>query len=456
MAKDKSKDSILITVKGGGKPTYESFCLNCGKMSKKLLCEKCITGDVLNRIYPELRNYKPDSCKNQYIRKYASIHNQTNAVREIIPDVLSLFTPQESEYYYCKYYKLCGNKKYEELASEYLNSHSIAERKCQEILYDLIEYYLYRDYDKPRLWADRIKGRNDLCGELYLIAARYFGMVAEYDDADEMINRGLLLCKKNTSSRYLYYDRSTLRSKLEQQRSENQFYRNVKPYWPTTEDRREMIASIYDRKGIDYSSVYKTTNNKRRVPESSFAPIKECMDERPTNYCAFWCNEAYTFSNVRCIYQIGAVKVINNTIVDSFESLVYPWDAKENGKEKAAQEIGVPVKSILSAEHVEVVIPRFFDFVEDYTLLSTGALGKQSNLLSRAVRYAGLDKIKNDFFDVLDYAADISDDFDMKNNNREYLLSFFSISEGKTALQKARVNKELYDALMDYGDNNDG
>ena len=44
------------------------------------------------------------------------------------------------------------------------------------------------------------------------------------------------------------------------------------------------------------------------------------------------------------------------------------------------------------------------------------------------------------------------EEFDFDNNTREYLLTYFSIREGKTALEKAEVNKQLYDALKEYGE----
>ena len=61
-------------------------------------------------------------------------------------------------------------------------------------------------------------------------------------------------------------------------------------------------------------------------------------------------------------------------------------------------------------------------------------------------------EIKNEFCDLLDLAADTSVDFDLANNTREYLLSHFSIEEGNSSLEKAQINKQLYDFLINYGD----
>lgn len=95
---------------------------------------------------------------------------------------------------------------------------------------------------------------------------------------------------------------------------------------------------------------------------------------------------------------------------------------------------------------------KFFEFVGSDILVSTGALGNQAKLISRAARYSGMNEIKNEFYDILDLAAETSEEFDFDNNTREYLLTYFSIREGKTALEKAEVNKQLYDALKEYGE----
>ena len=97
-------------------------------------------------------------------------------------------------------------------------------------------------------------------------------------------------------------------------------------------------------------------------------------------------------------------------------------------------------------------MPKFFEFVGDDVLVSTGALGNQAKLISRAARYTGMKEIKNEFYDLLDLAADTSADFDLANNTREYLLTHFSVAEGKSALEKAQINKRLHDALKNYGE----
>ena len=141
--------------------------------------------------------------------------------------------------------------------------------------------------------------------------------------------------------------------------------------------------------------------------------------------------------------------------VDTFEAFIRPWDGGSATRKDAAKKAGVPLKTIESAEDVDLVMPKFFEFVGDNILVSTEALGNQAKIITRAVRYAGMNEIKNEFYDLLDLAADISEDFDMENNTRSYLCSYFGINAGRSAREKALANKEIYDALINCGEENE-
>lgn len=155
-------------------------------------------------------------------------------------------------------------------------------------------------------------------------------------------------------------------------------------------------------------------------------------------------------SAAKGIYQIAAVKVRNGVITEDFQKLIRPWDGVA-GRKDAAKKAGVDLSVIEGAEDVDLIMPKFFVFVGNDVLVSTEALGNQAKLISRAARYAGMREIKNEFCDLLDLAADTSTEFDLANNTREHLLTYFSLIDGKTALEKAKINKQLYDALKSYG-----
>lgn len=422
-------------------------CFNCGKVATTPLCDDCQSPEILEKTFNEIRFYKPETCENPYLLEFASGRTERYAERDIIPTILELFDFEISEFYYCQYFRMRRDSRFEESAVAYLETHELADIRTQNVLYDLIESYIPNDFIKPKKWCGIVFKNDNLVCELYAVAAKYYAMVGEYDLADAVTDKALAICN-NGNPKFLFYSIDNMLARLNKQKDETLRYRTKKPYWPATEERRRAVAMFYDEKGIKYPRI---EGRPEKVKESEFAPINECFDDELTDYCAFWCSDTFSLSAAKGIYQIAAVKVRNGVIAAEFQSLIRPWDGVADRKD-AAKKAGVDLSVIESAEDVDQVMPRFFAFVEDDVLISTGALGNQAKLITRAARYAGMKEIKNELFDLLDLAADTSADFDLANNTREYLLSHFSIEEGKSALEKARINKHLYDTLVNYGE----
>ena len=47
-------------------------CLNCGVSADHYLCGCCQMPDILDKIFNEIRFYKPDSCENPFVNEYVS------------------------------------------------------------------------------------------------------------------------------------------------------------------------------------------------------------------------------------------------------------------------------------------------------------------------------------------------------------------------------------------------
>ena len=414
------------------------YCLNCGKESSALICPDCRTEQTLGEIYHDICYFKEEDCLHPYVLKFAHSLQEPDVMRNYVPKVLGLFDDSVAEYYWCQYYKAVRDPRYENLAISYLNGHSLEEFKSQRILYGLIGYYLPDEFIKPGRWCKLIKDRDDLAFDLYATAADYYSRIGDYDIADQLINRAekmiapddfyALWCKADSADK-----------KIEKLRTDNT-RRRKKPYWPVTEERRRALASFYDERGIEYPRI---TTKPAKVPESEFEGIRD-VDTLSTNYCAFWCSEVFGVTAAKDICQIAAVRIRNGKIDTAFESLIRPWSSS---KERAAKDAGVEVEEILSAEDVDQVLHHFYEFVGTDVLMATGALSGQAKLLARASRYAGMRSIPNEMFDLLDYAAEVDSKFDGKNNTREFLLSYFGMTEGKSAMEKAMKNIELYEAL---------
>ena len=166
-------------------------CLNCGKVTGNYLCGDCQTPQILDKIFSEIRFFTPESCTNSNLLEYASGLSERYAERAIIPDILSLFDNEVTDFYYCQYYKMCKDSRLEEMATTYLNTHSITEIRTQNVLYDLIESYIPNDFVKPMKWCNIISETENLCCELYAVAAKYYAMIGEYDAADAVTEKAL-------------------------------------------------------------------------------------------------------------------------------------------------------------------------------------------------------------------------------------------------------------------------
>lgn len=414
-------------------------CFNCGKKTDTYLCPDCRTEEILDKIFEQIRFYRPETCENPYLAEYVATLTEERAERNCIPAILELFPAETAEYYQCLYFWIRGMEEFEAAAENYLATHDWMEVKSQMLISYLLKKYIRNDFVKPRVWCDWIAETDDVCCELYSQAAMYFAMIAEYDLADKMADQGL------ACNRFLYSTKEYMQTSLEKQRVDTQRYRTKKPYWPTTEERRRAVAMFYDEKGISYPRI---ESKPKKVEENEFTPIKECIDT-PENYCAFWCSAAFSVVGAKPIYQIAAVKVENGAITGEFQSFVRPWDANKTSRQSAAKEVGVSLSVIEGAEDVDQVMAKFFDFIGDAVLVSTGALGEQKNLLCRAVRYAGIKSLPNELYDLLDLAGETDSKFDFKS--RAELLEMLNIAEGTDALSKAKANVELFNALSNYG-----
>lgn len=420
-------------------------CLNCGRPCEHYLCDACATVEVLDKLIPQLYSYRPENCENPYLAEFVASLPEDCAPRSAIPAILEQLDSAITEYAYCLYYKFSRDERYEAATIAYLHTHDFLDRHTQDLLYGLIHSYIPKNFIKPQQWCEKIAETEGLFCELYAIAAKYFAMIGEYDLADSLTEHALTLCNNAHDGTFLFSSSEIMCVSLTKQKEDTNRYRTKKPYWPKDENAQKEIANFYNEKGISRASS-SGTRKSNKIKESEFAPAVEYTGGNLSDYCTFWCAEAFSLSPAKGIYQIAAVKVRNGVITEEFQEFVRPWD-NANSRKDAARKAGVDLSVIENAEAVADVMPKFFAFVGDDVLISTDALGNQFKLLSRAARYAGMREIKNALCDLLDFAEDASPEFSGANSTREYLLAHFAIAEGKNALEKAKASKELYECL---------
>ena len=219
-------------------------CFNCGNETNTHLCPDCRTESILNNIFFEIWKYDPENSSYQYIVEYATSLSESQSLRDCIPEILNLFPSAITEYYYCLYSWMCNNENFELLVKRYLDSHDLFDKKSQRLIVYLLKKYIPNDFIKPQKWCEWILKNDNLCGELYTEAAKYYAMIGEYDYSEQMIEKGVLC------SDFIYSSKDSLNIRLEKQRQDTDRYRTQKPYWPKNEERRRLIASFYAKKGF--------------------------------------------------------------------------------------------------------------------------------------------------------------------------------------------------------------
>ena len=109
-------------------------CLNCGVSADQHLCGCCQKPEILDKIFNEVRFYKPETCKNPYLSEFASGLTEKYAERDVIPAILDLFDFEISEFYYCQYYRMRRDARFEDAAITYLNTHELDNIRTQNVL----------------------------------------------------------------------------------------------------------------------------------------------------------------------------------------------------------------------------------------------------------------------------------------------------------------------------------
>ena len=338
---------------------------------------------------------------------------------------------------------MTSNEATKEKTAHYIDTHDFMEDRTQRVLYLMLRNLLLRNLIEFKKLFDRIYETEGLSFDLYYVAADYYSKIGDYDISDSMSNKAM---EAFGQDRFVYLHKNEYVEKsINEVRRKNDYYRTQKPYWPNTYEGRIQVVTFYDKKGIVYPRIEPMPP---KTPASEFQPLSEYEGDHPINdYCSFWCEKIGAIKGDGCFCWLTAVKVRDAKITDKINIKVKPWDSPKTCRKSAAKKLGISLEELESGEDVDIAMKSFFDFVANDILVSIGALSDQGKLLVRAARYAGLKEIKNEICDLLDVAADISEEY-ADNNDREYILNDLSIEEGKTPLARAEVSKSVYDKLI--------
>ncbi len=433
-------------------------CLNCGRYNDYFLCESCREEQILSNIYNQIRSYDPENCENTYLIEYASTLTEKYQERDIIPEILSLFPFAVAEYYYCMYYVMRRDDRFEEAAIAYLYSHDDKEEKSHRILYSLLKSYIRNDYIKPQKWCEYILDRDYLPCDLYPLAAEYYGMIGEYDRAELLLKRAKSLCCSGNECRLLYSSAESMTTKIDKQLEDVHRYRTKKPYWPTSEDKRRVVAKFYDKKGIIYPRI---ESKPQKVSQSQFKPLKKFTGQKPHNYCSFWLSAIEILPGVYSLFQISAVKVRDDQIIDEYQKLARPLSSDMKFyTEQHNWGFHISADELQLANDVDIVMKDFMSFVGDDVLISTDINNYQGKILIRAARYSGFTEIENEIIDIYELSKYSTFNVSMyRNLISNDALSNADLLDDEDGIGKAIANVKMMNNLNemteDYPRNSD-
>lgn len=145
------------------------------------------------------------------------------------------------------------------------------------------------------------------------------------------------------------------------------------------------------------------------------------------------------------IIEIGAVKVKNGEIIDTFQTFVNPGRFLE---ERIIELTGITDKDLENAPFIEEVIPKFLEFSEDMCLLGHSVLFDYSFVKKAIVNADKHIKYERDGIDTLKISRKYL--ADLESRKLSYLCAYYKIEQkAHRALEDAIATHELYLKLLE-------
>lgn len=144
------------------------------------------------------------------------------------------------------------------------------------------------------------------------------------------------------------------------------------------------------------------------------------------------------------IIEIGAVKVENGAITETFETFVNPGKKLE---ERIVELTGICDVDLADAPYIEEILPKLIDFLGDYTLIGHSILFDYSFLKKAAVNQKLT--FEKQAIDTLKIARRFLTD--LEHRSLDYLCDYYQIPHhAHRALEDAKATNILYQKLAEH------
>ena len=145
------------------------------------------------------------------------------------------------------------------------------------------------------------------------------------------------------------------------------------------------------------------------------------------------------------IIEIGAIKVIDNEIVDKFNELIKP---KNKINEFITELTGITNEMLENAKSISSILPLFKEFIEDNILIGHN-VNFDINFVYDNLIKNNYDALKNDFIDTMRIGRKILPEFE--HHRLIDLAEYFNIniSNNHRALRDCEITFNVYNKLKE-------
>ena len=175
------------------------------------------------------------------------------------------------------------------------------------------------------------------------------------------------------------------------------------------------------------------SNNTKKKISCNDINYKKILVPNVDSYVVFDFETTGMNPSVNRIIEVGAVKVIDNNIVDSFSQLINPM---QYITARISRVVNITNCMVEDSPTIEYVLPKFLEFIGDFPLVAHNARFDMGFLISNAHRLGY--EINNNVLDTLLLSRKFNKD--CAKHNLNYLTKHFNI-------KLDHAHRAYYDAL---------
>lgn len=391
-------------------------CLICGELHVTCLCNKCIDEQNLEELSYKIARYRVGSGENSLWEEIANELIEPRDFSDAFIHVTENLPSPRREYVRMISFSL---KTSNGIGVSKVNYQWLIENAesclCSETLSDfeksrirgLTLNALYCSYDWQQ--ADKIAtyllDENDLPFETYLSLIEFLTRTRRYDLSADVIQKAK--CKYFTDDD---------RTRLEYYENENNMRKDgrKKGYEPGPKDAKISYLEFLTSLGINVK--INTTGGRikdDKIDNSDYPRFDKWIPNAGfKSFVAYDLETTGTHKEYDCVIEIGAIKVIDGTIVETkefiFDEMIYPYGGTTKVKPEVTELTGITTEMAKQGRSIKEVWKEFVDFIEDYPLIGFNTKKFDSHMLRRAGRYGKI-AISPMQYDVMPLAIELSE-----------------------------------------------